>query len=252
MSQRHCCSLICLHHSSLPIKTQVAVLYHLCEWRLADAPDVGPGSVAGAALQDLAPATLRLEPCGHDKSGNTYWYITGTRLYREGTDTSPVPQALIPCKDQRQCSESRKERKSLRNRSWCFRVIAKCQQLLRAESAVFGSWEICCSTGPEWREFIETLESTKNQDQLDLVETLKAYLPDISEIWRKKVCRGTLIEFQHFLTPQSRPKSPVLDMSLLNWEPRNSSRQQVLRERQLEIDKQVGDLCVRDCAMTAY
>lgn len=64
----------------LPLRTKVAILYHLCEFRL-DSADVD------AKTSKLGADNLRINPLGYDSNDSVYWYFYGTRLYREDLKT---------------------------------------------------------------------------------------------------------------------------------------------------------------------
>lgn len=67
---------------------KLQVLYDLCEWQLAtDGRFRALVTPAGGPAEEAAE--LRLEPCGTDRDGNTYWFFADRRLWVQHPEPKP-------------------------------------------------------------------------------------------------------------------------------------------------------------------
>jgi hypothetical protein len=115
----------------------------------------------------------RIEPCGFDRHGNTYYILDDNRLYRRTPWTVEPP----PPKKRKQARKGTKRR----------RVAAATQveeEVDEIPAEHGGEWSCVCVTREDWDAFAGGYEKSKHPDEKALYMYLKKdVLPELRKTW---------------------------------------------------------------------
>ena len=130
----------------------------------------------------------RMEPCGFDQKGNTYYILDDNRLYRR-TPWISNPDDTAPPKKVKGASK-RKAPKRRRVSTALDEEEGK-----QAEEQPLGVWSCVCVTPDDWNSFLCGFEDSKDPDEKALRGYLKdEVLPELTRGWVERQKERLLLD----------------------------------------------------------
>lgn len=132
-----------------------------------------------ANVDEKEQLTWRMEPCGYDNDGNTYYILDDNRLYRR----TPWIAESTPAKKVKQKRKGAKRQRV----SAAAAETTNDQQLSNEDeqnSIRGGVWSCVCVSLHDWTVFTDSLQSTKCPDERALCTYIKEeVLPELNKTW---------------------------------------------------------------------
>jgi hypothetical protein len=140
---------------------------------------IGTGGVWWTGLIMCIFGKQRMEPCGYDNDGNTYYILDDNRLYRR----TPWIAESTPAKKVKQKRKGAKRQRV----SAAAAETTNDQQLSNEDeqnSIRGGVWSCVCVSLHDWTVFTDSLQSTKCPDERALCTYIKEeVLPELNKTW---------------------------------------------------------------------
>jgi len=168
------------------------------------------------------PRLQRMEPCGYDRKGNTYYILDDNRLYRRSPwilESQPVKKA-------------KSKKKGTKRRRVSIAVEEDTDETDDPTSNDKGNgvWSCVCVSPHDWTVFLGTLEGSKDPDESALYTYLKEdVIPELTKAWMEKEKQRQLHE-----AVANRKRSSRLDAKLTRQKEEEEKEAARIREAELE------------------
>ncbi|KAI9722255.1 MAG: hypothetical protein M1812_001727 [Candelaria pacifica] len=166
--------------------TKIGVLHQLSQWTLINSERIRERM---PETKDTEQTQWRIEELGYDKKERLYYVLDDNRLYRRTDPPPPAPKPKANSKKGKAAARASKRRKasgitSDNGADTNEDNAAGDAQHSQAEDGFGGRrWECLAITLPQYKEFIGTLQNTKDPDERYLYKTLvDKVLPTIEKL----------------------------------------------------------------------
>ncbi|KAI5819713.1 hypothetical protein BZA77DRAFT_141942 [Pyronema omphalodes] len=195
----------------LSVQDRVKVLHQLSQWLWVH-PDRVREKMKDA--DEKEQVQWRIEPCGFDEKGNTYYILDDNRLYKRTPWIIDAP-----------AKKSKPKKKATKRRRVSAAVPTPSPE---PETEKAGEWSCVCVTLHDWTMFMQSLEKSKDEDEQALYTYINEdILPMLTKEWMEKEKQRQLQE-----AVANRKRSSRLDAKMLMKKEEEERQLQLAREEE--------------------